>query len=136
MRRAQTRERIGEKLRIGTRHPGGVWHIGHTGQQLMQHHINTGHILCVERAEIVSRPDPQPHVSVHVLHHVTDIFHAVRTAPVSQYEAKTFTVQPGDRVHIGLPQPGAVPVVCEPQRRQHRLQLIRRAAKCLREQPG
>ena len=48
-------------------------------------------------------------VRVHILHHVPNIQHAVRAAPIAELLGKIPLVQAGDNIHIGQPEFGRQP---------------------------
>ena len=99
---AQLTKHVVIKRRIGKpRAKAGIMNMmRHTRHDLMQHDINTCHILPFERTEIVPRADCCTRVTVVVLDNVTDIHHASLTAPVTKHAAEIIAVQRGDGVHI------------------------------------
>ena len=85
---------------------------------LMQHDVYAGHVLPLERTEVVSRRAAQTGVRVLILNDVADVLHAVRAAPVAHALCKALAVERRHHVHICLAQLDAA-LALIPEERQN-----------------
>ena len=95
--------------------------------------IDTGHVLSGHRTEIVSASPAHAHVTAFVFEIMSDIFHSVRFAPLSQLTAEIFPPQLRNEVHVGQPQCGTDAGYIVPQSRQHRHQFRHRPVGFFRQ---
>ena len=69
-------------------------------QDLSADIVDPCHVLPCESAEVVTKAGDGPKMLVAVLDQVTDVHHAVRSAPVTQLERKALLYKPSYRIHV------------------------------------
>ena len=90
--RPQLPERIMEKFSVAVRHRVALLH-RRPVEDLPADAVNARHMLSGHGPEIMGRPHAQPAVDPVVLHHMSDIFHAVVLAPGPDGIAEILLVQ-------------------------------------------
>ena len=73
---------------------------------LLQHHIYPCHVLPHKGTEIMSRSQSQPGMAAIVLNHMSNIFHAVLSAPVTDLSAEILPIQLCSQIHEFHPGSG------------------------------
>ena len=119
-RRRELAQHILEERRISPmpRADGRADMMRKAGHDLMQHDVYAGHVLPLERAEVVSRRAAQTGVRVLILDDVADVHNAVRAAPVAHTLCKALAVERRYNVHIRLAQLDAA-LALIPEKRQN-----------------
>ena len=118
----QLAQHIGKKLAV----PAGAVHalehsLIHTGQQLLDDHIDTGHILMRHGAVEVPCTIAQTSRGIVVLDGMADVLAVVGMAPGRQNTIKVVAVQLADQIHIGiLCHMSALIAAVQEQQRQQR----------------
>ena len=87
----------------------------HAGLHLAADVVDAGHALPLETPEVVPQAGARAGVLVVVLHHVADVLHPMRAAPLADLMRKVLLHQAGDAVHKGVAD----------LRRQKRIAVIR-----------
>ena len=89
-----------------------------SGDHLVQHHIDSRHILSVKRAEIMPRSISEPLMRIHVFNDMTDIHDMMGTAPVSEHIAEITAVLFCRSLHISFSDQRRPSLNLMPQPRQ------------------
>ena len=118
-RRSQLRQNIVEEFRVshaaGDGRRGGI--LPKARHDLVQHDVDTRHVLPAQCAKIVSRAAADAGVGIHILDNMTNIPHTMCPAPIAQGIGKILVPEAGQGVHIrqahlrrivgvGIPQDG------------------------------
>ena len=83
-----------------------------TGGKLVDDHIDAGHVLPRDRAEVMPGTLTQSRVATLVLDHMSNVHDAVRAAPIADLLVKARTVELRGDVHVDVAGMGAVCLAC------------------------
>ena len=107
-RRAQLGKRVRKELHVPCAVEVAVAPAVNSGGKLVDDHVDTGHVLSCDRAEVVPSALTQARVTTLVLDHVANVHDAVRAAPTANLLVKAAAVELRGKVHIGVANLGAV----------------------------
>jgi len=107
-RRAQLGKRVRKELHVPCAVEVAVAPAVNSGGKLVDDHVDTGHVLSCDRAEVVPSALTQARVTTLVLDHVANVHDAVRAAPTANLLVKAAAVELRSKVHIGVANLGAV----------------------------
>ena len=91
-----------------------------TGDQLVQHNVDTGHILVCQGPEIMGCTVGGLGMGIVVLDDMANVLNSMFPAPGAQLGAEIAAVLPGNDVHVGIADPVGVVSQVIPQSRQQR----------------
>ena len=110
-RRAQLGKRVRKELRVPRAVEVAVAPTVDTGGKLVDDHVDTGHVLPCDRAEVVPSALTQTRVTTLVFDYMSDVHDAVRVAPIADLLVKARTVELRGDVHVDVADPRAVCLV-------------------------
>lgn len=107
-RRAQLGKRVRKELHVPCAVEIAVAPAVNSGGELIDDHVDAGHVLPRDRAEVMSGALAQARVATLVLDHVANVHNAVRAAPIANLLVKAAAVELRGNIHVGVTDLGAV----------------------------